>query len=218
MRTPIVVITAIILMASAGCGGEADTAAEDSSSRSAAPSVPNEVPPASPETPSETLVLTPTASPTPTPEPVPPHLATRNGAKEFFDEELDNSIDWEDAPTPKMRQRYVGIVEDTFAIVELFGSPEYLDEIAYQVVFDGTNLDSNFDRALPMIRMAQEYVSEAAAKFVGAELDSFTTHDLIPARSRTKKFGDTYVRVLGIDVINTVNVTVSKGHRPTPAK
>jgi hypothetical protein len=110
-----------------------------------------------------------------------------------------------------------GIWPDTSATVELFGEPEAIDEVAYQVVFDGTAMDANFDRALPMIQMSREFASEKAGMFVGAQLDGFTYLDAIPNVSRTRHFGDVAVRVLGIDVVNVVNITISKGHPPTPA-
>lgn len=155
-----------------------------------------------------------TPEPEPTPEPLPPNLGTQEDIRNYFDDEIDD-IDWEDAPTPRGRPRLLGLVSDRYATIELFGQAEAVDEIAYQVAFDGTNMDINFDRALPMIRMAQEYASEEAAMFVGSELDGFTYLDAVPQQSNTKKFGDVYVRVLGIDVINVVNLTMSIGHRPT---
>lgn len=100
-------------------------------------------------------------------------------------------------------------------MAEIFGQPKFVDEIDYQAVFDGTSQDVNFDRVFPMIRIAQDYTNEKATMFVGSELDYFATLDAIPMRTRTMRVGAKYVRVLGIDVVNTVNVSISIGHRPT---
>jgi hypothetical protein len=143
-----------------------------------------------------------------------PSLGTRDEVKKFYDG-LGLDIDWNYTPTPRGRPRYLGVVSGTYATIEIFGPADHVDEVDYQAVFDGTSQDANFDRALPMIRMAQKYVSEKAAMFVGAQLDYFTTLNAIPDRVRTQRAGDKYTRVHSIDVVNTVDTDISIGHRPS---
>jgi len=141
-------------------------------------------------------------------------ISTRLKAKSFFDD-MAGSVDWKKANTPEGRPRYLGIVSDTLATIELFGAKNKVDEIAYQAVFDGTDPRINLARALPGLQMVQKFVSERAAKFVADQLDDFSTYDAIPQRRVLKRYGRYYVRVLGIDVINTVNIAISIGHRPS---
>jgi hypothetical protein len=155
-----------------------------------------------------------TSEPEPEPAPLPLNFGTPDDIREFFDDELDD-ISWEEAPTPRGRQRLLGTVPETFATIELFSKRGVVDEIAYQVVFEGTDMNINFDRALPMIRAAQEYASEKAAMFVGSQLDEFTYLDAVPQQSNTKRFDGVFVRVLGIDLVNVVNLILSIGHPPT---
>jgi hypothetical protein len=212
LRVRAVAVVVTVFVVSAGCGSTETPSPEAKPEKEKTSATASPSPSPSPTTPATTA-----PKPTPKPKPPAPSFTTREKAKKFFDG-LDLDAKWESAPTPKKRPRYLGVAKDTSATIELFGPEKAVDEIAYQVVFDGTGRDENFDRALPMIHMAQKYASEKAAMFVGDELDGYTEFDAIPDRIKTKKFGKVYVRMIGMDVINTVNVTISIGHKPTPAK
>lgn len=131
--------------------------------------------------------------------------------KDFFDDELNEDIDWESAPvqSPEGQDRLIGTVDGTLAIIELIGPEAGLTEIQLMVVMDGTSEFANRNRVLPLIYGAQKYGGDGAGQFVVDELLGIAEQEAVPAIEKTQRFGDRDVRFLGFDVINAVNVTIT---------
>ncbi len=131
----------------------------------------------------------------------------------FFEGVVSADINWREAPSDMGAPRLVGVLaDDTMEVFDLIGAKDALRDIEVTAVFDGTSEFVNQYRAAPMIKAAQRYGSDDAARFVIAQLLTFTKLDAVPASEKHFRKERRDVGVTGIDVVNTVSVSVKVTH------